>query len=85
VVECDQILDPATYSDVWSDLFLKKYSTALIKKQWGQNLIKFEGLQLPGGITLNGRQMYDDATAELERIEEEMQVKYELPVDFSVG
>ena len=66
-------------------MFLKKYSTALIKKQWGQNLIKFEGLQLPGGVTMNGRQMFDDATAELERIEEEMQLKYELPVDFSVG
>ena len=85
IVECDKILDPDTYADVWSDLFLKKYSTALIKKQWGQNLIKFEGLQLPGGVTMNGRQMYDDATQELERIEEEMQLKYELPVDFSVG
>ena len=81
----DKIIDPATFTDIWSDLFLKKYTTALIKRQWGQNLIKFEGMQLPGGVTMNGRQMYDDATAELERIEEEMQVKYELPVDFSVG
>ena len=85
VVECDRIVDPATYSDVFSDLFLKRYTTALIKKQWGQNMIKFEGMQLPGGITLNGRQMYDDATQELERIEEEVQLKYELPVDFAVG
>ena len=85
IAECDRIVDPSTYSDVFSDLFLKRYTTQLIKKQWGQNMIKFEGMQLPGGITLNGRQMYDDATAELERIEEEVQLKYELPVDFAVG
>ncbi len=85
VVECDQIIDPETYSDVYSDLFLKRYTTSLIKKQWGQNMIKFEGMQLPGGVTLNGRSLFDDATAELEKIEEEVQLKYELPVDFAVG
>ena len=57
----------------------------MIKKQWGQNMIKFDGLQLPGGVTLNGRALFDDATAELEKIEEEVQLKYELPVDFAVG
>jgi hypothetical protein len=85
IVECDKILDPDTYADVWSDLFLKKYTTALIKRQWGQNLIKFEGMQLPGGVTLNGRQMYDDATASIEMIEGEMQLRYELPVDGLIG
>ena len=85
VVECDKIIDPATFTDVWSDMFLKRYNTALMKKQWGQNLIKFEGMQLPGGVTLNGRQLYDDANTELERIEEEVQLKYQLPDDFMVG
>jgi hypothetical protein len=57
----------------------------LIKQQWGQNLIKFEGMQLPGGVTLNGRQMYDDATTSIETIEGEMQLRYELPVDGLMG
>jgi hypothetical protein len=58
---------------------LKKYTTALIKKQWGQNLIKFQGVKLPGGIELNGRQLYDDAMKELQQIEDDMMLKYELP------
>jgi len=85
VVECDKIIDPATFTDVWSDMFLKRYNTALMKQQWGQNLIKFEGLQLPGGVTMNGRQMYDDAKEELDKIGEEMQLRYELPVDHLIG
>ena len=64
---------------------MKKYTTALFKKQWGQNLIKFEGMQLPGGATLNGRQIYDDGHTELEKLEEEMQLKYSLPDNFYVG
>jgi len=66
-------------------MFLKRYNTALMKKQWGQNLIKFEGMQLPGGVTMNGRQMYDDATTELTEISEQMQLRYELPVDHLIG
>ena len=85
VAQCYCIVDPATYTDIWGDMFLKKYVTSLFKKQWGQNLIKFEGMQLPGGITLNGRQLYDDANTELEKIEEEVQLKYQLPDDFMVG
>ena len=85
VVEVDKIIDPATFTDVWSDMFLKRYNTALMKQQWGQNLIKFEGLQLPGGVTMNGRQMYDDAKEELDKIGEEMQLRYELPVDHLIG
>ena len=85
VAECYTVTDPATFSDVYGDMFLKKYVTALFKKQWGQNLIKFEGMQLPGGVSLNGRQLYDDATTELDRIEEEVQLKYQLPDDFMVG
>ena len=85
VVEVDKILDPATYADIWSDMFLKRYNTALMKKQWGQNLIKFEGMTLPGGVTMNGRQMYDDAITELDTISEQMSLRYELPVDHLIG
>ena len=85
VVEVDKIIDPATYTDIWGDMFLKRYNTALMKQQWGQNLIKFEGMQLPGGVTMNGRQMYDDAKEELDKIGEEMQLRYELPVDHLIG
>ena len=85
VVEVDKIIDPATFTDVWSDMFLKRYNTALMKQQWGQNLIKFEGMQLPGGVTMNGRQMYDDAKEELDVIGEQMQLRYELPVDHLIG
>ena len=85
IVECMRIVDPSTYSDVYNDMFLKQYLTALIKQQWGANLIKFEGMQLPGGVTLNGRQIFDDATEELSQIREQMQLNYEMPVDFYVG
>jgi hypothetical protein len=80
-----RIVDPSTYSDVYNDMFLKQYLTALIKQQWGANLIKFEGMQLPGGVTLNGRQLFDDATEEIRQIREQMQLNYEMPVDFYVG
>ena len=66
-------------------MFLKKYVTVLFKKQWGQNLIKFEGMQLPGGVTLNGRQLYDDAITEIDKLEEQMSLTYELPLDFMTG
>jgi hypothetical protein len=85
LLECMRIVDPSTYSDVYNDMFLKQYLTALIKQQWGANLIKFEGMQLPGGVTLNGRQLFDDATEEIRQIREQMQLNYEMPVDFYVG
>jgi hypothetical protein len=72
-------LDPNTFTKVYNDSFLKKYLTALIKKQWGQNLIKYQGVKLPGGIELNGRQIYDDAQRDLEDIKERMTLEYELP------
>ena len=63
----------------------QKYTTALIKRQWGENLKKFTGVVLPGGITLDGKTIYDEAVEEIRQIEEEMSLKYELPVDFNVG
>lgn len=78
-------VNPTTYSSVWSDTFMKDYTTALIKQQWGMNLMKFEGMQLPGGVTLNGRQFYEDATNEIEQILTEMRSVHEMPIDFYVG
>jgi len=80
-----EIVDPDTFTDVYNDMFLKNYLTALIKRQWGLNLIKFEGMQLPGGVTLNGRQIFDDAKEEIAKLEEEMQLKHEMPPHFIVG
>jgi hypothetical protein len=85
VVECYRILDPTTYTQVYDDMFLKRYSTALIKRQWGENMKKFGGIQLPGGVILNGREIYEEAVEEITLIENEMQLKSELPVDFMVG
>jgi hypothetical protein len=79
IIDCYRILDPNDFNRVWNDSFLKKYLTALIKKQWGQNLIKFQGVKLPGGVELNGRQLYDDAQKELDDIKEMMSNTYELP------
>ena len=79
VMECFRVLDPNDYGRVWNDSFLKPYVTALMKRQWGQNLLKFQGVKLPGGIELNGRQIYDDGEKDLERIREIMSSTYELP------
>lgn len=79
VIDCYRILDPNDFTKVYNDSFLKRYLTALIKKQWGQNLIKFRGVKLPGGIELNGREIYDDAEKELEALRSRMAMDYELP------
>ena len=76
IAEAYQVVDPATYTDVWKSNWLQKYTTALIKRQWGSNLTKFEGMQLPGGVTFNGAKIYDDANAEIERLEQEMITNY---------
>jgi hypothetical protein len=85
IVECYRIVDPNTYTQVYDDRFLKEYATALIKKQWGINMKKFGGMQLPGGIVMNGQQVYDEAVEELRMIQQDMQLSSELPVDFMVG
>lgn len=83
VIDCYRALDPTNFSKVYNDSFIKKYLTALIKKQWGQNLIKFQGVKLPGGIELNGRAIYEDGQRELDEIKQRMTMEYELPpLDF---
>ena len=79
VLDCYRALDPTNYAGVYNDSFLKKYLTALIKRQWGQNLIKFRGVKLPGGIEFNGREIYDDGQRDLDDIKERMASEYELP------
>ena len=79
VIDCWRILDPSESTKVYNDRFIKRYYTALLKRQWGQNLIKFQGVKLPGGIELNGRQIYDDAQLEIDKIAEEMLRSYEMP------
>ena len=79
VIDCFRVLDPDDFTKVYNDQFLKRYFTALCKRQWGQNLIKFQGVQLPGGIQLNGRQIYDDGVAELAEIRSKMSSDYEMP------
>jgi len=85
IAEVYQIVDPETHTSVYNDMWIKEYTTSLIKQQWGQNLIKFEGMQLPGGVTLNGRQIYDDATNEIAQLRENLRLEQELPPDFFVG
>ena len=85
IIECHRILDPTVYTDVYNDYYLKRYATALLKQQWGANLIKFEGMEMPGGVVFNGRQLFDDAVADLEKLTEEARLNWEMPVDFMTG
>lgn len=85
IVEAWRILDPDQFTKVYDDMFLKRYSTALIKRQWGENMKKFQGVQLPGGVLLNGQQIFDEAVLEIKDLEDEIQSRFELPTDFFVG
>jgi len=85
LVEAYEVIDPAVYTDAWNDRWLQNYATALIKKQWGSNLTKFTGMSLPGGVQFNGEKIYDDATEEIRRMEDEMISSYSLPVLDMIG
>lgn len=85
LVEAFATLDPTQYTEIYNDRLLKEYVTALIKRQWGSNLSKFEGVQLPGGVTIRGAELFTEANEEVQRIEERVQLEYELPIDFTVG
>lgn len=80
LIEAYQVVDPDVFTDAWNDRWLQNYATALIKRQWGTNLTKFTGLQLPGGVQFNGEKILDDANAEIEKMENEMINSYSLPV-----
>jgi len=85
IIECYRAMNGTDYTRIWNDSFIKPYLTSLIKRQWGQNMMKFQGVKLPGGIELNGRQMYEDAEKELEVIREKMSSTYELPPMDMIG
>ncbi|HIJ11495.1 TPA: hypothetical protein HA278_05550 [Candidatus Woesearchaeota archaeon] len=85
VFECYSAIDPESYGEIYDSLLVKKYFAAMLKRQWGQNLSKFEGIQLPGGVSFNGAQLVDQANTEIEKIEEEAQLRFELPIDFMTG
>jgi len=85
IIECYRKLDPNTYTDIWNDIYLKRYATALIKRQWGANLSKFEGVQMLGGVTLNGAKIFEEAQADIEKLEEQIQLAYELPPNYMMG
>ena len=85
IIECYRKLDPNTYTDIYNDIYLKRYTTALIKRQWGANLSKFEGVQMLGGVTLNGAKLFEEANADIEKLEEQIQLAYELPPNYMMG
>lgn len=85
IVEAYEVIDPDVYTDAWSDRWLARYATELIKKQWGGNIKKFGGMQMAGGITFNGQQIYDEAHDEIEKLEAEMINSYSLPSNMMIG
>ena len=85
VIECYRKLDPTTYTDIYDDIYLKRYTTALIKKQWGANLSKFNGVTMLGGVTMNGETLYTQALEEQNKLEEQIQLAFELPINYMIG
>ena len=85
IIECYRKIDPATYTDIFDDIYLKRYATALIKRQWGANLSKFNGVATLGGVTMNGEQIYSQAIEEIQRLEEQIQLSFETPIDYMIG
>jgi len=85
IIEVFRKLDPDTYTDIYDDIYLKRYATALIKRQWGANLSKFNGVATLGGVTMNGEQIYSQAIEEIQRLEEQIQLSFETPIDYMIG
>ena len=85
IIEVFRKLDPDTYTDIYDDIYLKRYTTALIKKQWGQNLSKFSGTAMLGGVTLNGPELFSSAIADIQKLEDEIRLNYEEPPHMQQG
>jgi hypothetical protein len=85
LVEAYEVVDPDTFNDVWKDRWLLQYATALIKRQWGGNMKKYQGMTLPGGIQFNGQQIYNEADQEIQQLEKDMILNYSLPVTDLIG
>ena len=85
IIECYRKVDPESYTDIYDDIYLKRYVTALIKRQWGANLSKFNGVAMLGGVTMNGGEIYTQAQEEITRLEEQIQLAFETPIDYMMG
>ena len=85
IFECYRRINPAEFTQMYNDIWLKRYATSLIKKQWGENLIKFQGVTMLGGVTMNGETIYNEAKEEIATLESEGRLTYETPVDFDIG
>ena len=85
IIECYRKLDPTTYTDIFDDMFLKRYTTALIKQQWGANLSKFQGVTMLGGVSMNGAEIYSQALSEKQKLEEEIRSTFEAPISYMIG
>lgn len=85
IIECYRVLNPSDFADIWSDKWLKEYATELIRRQWGENLMKFQGTTLPGGVTLNGTAIYQQALQNIARLDAEVRSTYQMPAGFLVG
>lgn len=85
IVEAYEVIDPVVYTDAWSDRWLLRYASCLIKQQWGTNLKKFDGMKMPGGLTFNGQKIYEEATQERQTLENEMIYTYSLPAQDMIG
>ena len=85
IIECYRKVDPESYTDIYDDIYLKRYFTALIKRQWGANLSKFNGVTMLGGVTMNGGEIYSQAQEEITRLEEQIQLAFETPIDYMMG
>ena len=85
IIECYRKVDPESYTDIYDDIYLKRYVTALIKRQWGANLSKFSGVAMLGGVTMNGETIYTQAQEDITRLEEQIQLAFETPIDYMIG
>jgi hypothetical protein len=85
LIECYRKIDPTSYTDIYDDIYLKRYATALIKQQWGANLSKFNGVTMLGGVTMDGATLYSQALEEINKLEEQIQLHFELPINYMVG
>jgi hypothetical protein len=85
IIECYRKLDPNQFTDIYNDMYLKRYTTALIKRQWGSNLSKFSGVEMLGGVTMNGGDIYSQAIDEITKLEDQIQLHFELPINYMIG
>jgi hypothetical protein len=85
IIECYRKLDPTQFTDIFNDMYLKRYTTALIKRQWGSNLSKFSGVEMLGGVTMNGGDIYSQAIDEITKLEDQIQLHFELPINYMIG